>query len=107
MSTLFCSDSGGGPGNPNQLKLLTFISAMITLERWGFPSPFTSRDKVSDHATRRLDPDHIRLGLVPPRVSMQLELIALRHQVAVYQERVSRPKLQPADRLLWVWLSRL
>jgi transposase InsO family protein len=36
-----------------------------------------------------------------------MEFIALRHQVAVYQQSLSRPKLQPADRLLWVWLSRL
>ena len=36
-----------------------------------------------------------------------MELIALRHQVAVNKESVSRPKPQPADRLLWVWLSRL
>src|SRR5918996_4330384 len=41
------------------------------------------------------------------RLSLQMELIALRHQVAVYQRSISRPKLQPADRLLWVWLSRL
>ena len=41
------------------------------------------------------------------RFSMQIELIALRHQVAVYKESVSRPKLQPSDRWLWVWLSRL
>jgi putative transposase len=41
------------------------------------------------------------------RLAMQMELIALRHQVAVYQQSISRPKLQPADRLLWVWLSRL
>jgi hypothetical protein len=41
------------------------------------------------------------------RLSMQMELIALRHQLAVYKESVPRPKLQPADRLLWVWLSRL
>ncbi len=38
---------------------------------------------------------------------MQMELIALRHQVAVYKQSLSRPRLQPADRLLWVWLSRL
>jgi hypothetical protein len=38
---------------------------------------------------------------------MQMELIALRHQLSVYQQSISRPKLQPADRLLWVWLSRL
>ncbi len=41
------------------------------------------------------------------RVSMQMERIALRHHVAVYQQRIARPKRQPADRLLWVWLSRL
>src|SRR5215510_611692 len=41
------------------------------------------------------------------RLSVQIELIALRHQVAVYQQSISRPKLRPTDRLLWVWLSRL
>ena len=41
------------------------------------------------------------------RLSIQMERIALRHQVAVYKQSVTRPKLQPADRLLWVWLSRL
>jgi putative transposase len=42
------------------------------------------------------------------RVSLQMELIALRHQVAVYKQSVARPKLQPTDRLLlWIWLSRL
>jgi putative transposase len=41
------------------------------------------------------------------RLSMQMELIALRHQVAVYQQSIPRPKLRPTDRLLWVWLSRL
>jgi hypothetical protein len=39
--------------------------------------------------------------------TMQLEILALRDQLAVYQNNVKRPKLQPADRLLWVWLSRL
>ena len=38
---------------------------------------------------------------------MQMELIALRHQVAVYKQSISRPKLQPSDRWLWMWLSRL
>ena len=41
------------------------------------------------------------------RLAMQIELIALRHQVAVYKQSISRPKLRPTDRLLWVWLSRL
>jgi hypothetical protein len=41
------------------------------------------------------------------RLSMQMKLITLRHQVAVYKQSISRPKLRPADRFLWVWLSRL
>ena len=41
------------------------------------------------------------------RLSMQLEIVALRHQVAVYQQTVSRPRLRTSDRALWVWLSRL
>jgi putative transposase len=41
------------------------------------------------------------------RLSMQMEFIALRHQVSVYQQSISRPKLRPSDRLLWAWLSRL
>ena len=39
--------------------------------------------------------------------SLQMQLIALRHQVAVYQQSIARSKLRPADRLLWVQLSRL
>jgi putative transposase len=42
------------------------------------------------------------------RVSLELELIALRHQVAVLRrQRPGRPKLFAADRLLWVWLYRI
>jgi len=33
--------------------------------------------------------------------------MALRHPLAVYQHTVTRPKLRPADRLFWSWLSRL
>jgi transposase InsO family protein len=39
--------------------------------------------------------------------SLRLENMALRHQLAVYQQTVKRPKLRPWDRLFWVWLSRL
>jgi len=38
---------------------------------------------------------------------MQLEILALKHQLAVYQHSVKRPSLQPTDRLFWAWLSRL
>ena len=41
------------------------------------------------------------------RLSMQMEFIALRHQIAVYQQSVARPRLHPSDRVLWVWLSRM
>ena len=40
------------------------------------------------------------------RHSMQLEILAMRHQLAVYQRTNKRPQLQPSDRLLWSWPSR-
>ena len=39
--------------------------------------------------------------------SVHLENLALRHQLAVYQHTVHRPRLRPSDRLFWAWLSRL
>jgi transposase InsO family protein len=45
--------------------------------------------------------------LLRSRLALQLEIIALRHQVAVSQRSVSRPRLHATDRLFWVWLSRL
>jgi putative transposase len=39
--------------------------------------------------------------------SLQLEVLALRHQLAVYRCSVPRPCIQPSDRLFWFWLSRL
>ncbi len=41
------------------------------------------------------------------RAVLQLELLALRHQLAVSQRTSPRPNLRPADRLLWVILSRI
>jgi hypothetical protein len=37
---------------------------------------------------------------------LALENLALRHQLAVYKQTVSRPKLRMSDRLFWVWLAR-
>jgi hypothetical protein len=45
--------------------------------------------------------------LCQSRESLRLENLALRHQVAVYQQTVHRPKLRPPDRVFWAWLSRL
>jgi transposase InsO family protein len=39
------------------------------------------------------------------RTALQLEILALRHQLGVLQRSVKRPKLSPADRFLWAWLS--
>jgi putative transposase len=39
--------------------------------------------------------------------SLHLEHLALRHQIAVYQQSVRHPRLRPSDRLFWAWLSRL
>ena len=38
------------------------------------------------------------------RSALQLEILALRHQIGVLQRSVKRPKLTTADRLLWAWL---
>ncbi len=45
---------------------------------------------------------------VRSRVSLELELVALRHQVTVLRrQRPGQPRLFSADRLLWVWLYRI
>ena len=42
------------------------------------------------------------------RAVLELENLALRHQIGVLQRSARRrPKLKPTDRLLWVWLSRI
>lgn len=40
------------------------------------------------------------------RAALQLEILALRHQLGILQRSVKRPKLTHADRLLWIGLSR-
>ena len=42
------------------------------------------------------------------QAELQVEIAALHHQLAVLQRRPStRPRLRPADRFFWTWLSRL
>jgi len=42
------------------------------------------------------------------RAALELENLALRHQIGVLRRSVrKRPKWTPLDRLLWVWLSRI
>jgi putative transposase len=40
------------------------------------------------------------------QLSLRVENVALRHQLAIYQRTVERPSIQPGDRILWAWLSR-
>src|SRR5258708_5302500 len=48
------------------------------------------------------------VSILRSRGDLQLEILALRHQIGVLQ-RVApiRPKPKLADRLFWVWLSRV
>ena len=44
--------------------------------------------------------------VIRSRVSLQLEIVALRHLLAVYQRVTKRPQISSGDRILWSWLSR-
>lgn len=46
-------------------------------------------------------------SVVKTRAALQLENVALRHQIGVLQRGLKRPKLTVADRLIWVAISRL
>ncbi len=46
------------------------------------------------------------VSLFRSRLALQIEVLALRHQLSVYQRAGRRPRLGPADRVLWAWLSR-
>jgi putative transposase len=39
-------------------------------------------------------------------LALQLEILALRHQLAIYRRTVKRPRIRPGDRMFWSWLSR-
>ena len=45
-------------------------------------------------------------ALFRSRAALQLEILALRHQLCVLQRSVKRPKLTPADRFFWARLSQ-
>jgi len=45
-------------------------------------------------------------SMVRSRAALELENLALRHQISVLQRYArKRPRLTAGDRLLWVWLS--
>ena len=41
------------------------------------------------------------------RLSLQLEIAALRHQLSAYRMKVERPRIAPSDRLLWCLIASL
>ena len=45
-------------------------------------------------------------ALFRSRLALQLEIVALRHQLNVYQRTTKRPWIRPGDRIFWSWLSR-
>jgi len=46
------------------------------------------------------------VGVFRSRIGLQLEIVALRHQLAMYKQSIRRPAIRPTDRIVWVWLVR-
>ncbi len=46
------------------------------------------------------------VSLVRSRASLQVEIVALRHQLAIYRRSIRRPPIRPPDRILWAWFAR-
>ncbi len=44
---------------------------------------------------------------VRSKLSLQMEIAALRHQLSVYQRTCHRPRVRPADRILWSFIARI
>ena len=47
------------------------------------------------------------LSVLKSGAAIQAENLALRHHVCVYQRNIKRPKVRPADRILWSSLVRV
>ena len=74
------------------------------------PAPLSRGDAVSRVPTTRAVLVALVVALVSvlrSRISLHLGVIAPRHQLAVLQGGGRRPRLHPADRVLWVCLSRV
>ncbi len=44
---------------------------------------------------------------VRSRISLQMEIAALRHQLSVYQRTGQRPRVKPSDRILWSYIAKV
>jgi hypothetical protein len=47
------------------------------------------------------------VGLFHSRITLQFEIVALRHQLALYRRAIRRPPIGPCDRMLWAWFARI
>ena len=77
--------------------------------RWSLSGLLSSGDGVTTVRAIRAVPVALVVALVSvfrSRVSLHLEVLSLGHPLAVLQDGGRRPRLNPADCLLWVWLSR-
>jgi transposase InsO family protein len=45
-------------------------------------------------------------ALFRSQLSLRVENVVLRHQLAIYRRTVKRPSIRPEDRIFWCWLSR-
>ncbi len=46
-------------------------------------------------------------GTIRSRASLQIENLALRHQLGIYRRTCRRPRIRARERMLWSWLSRV
>lgn len=46
------------------------------------------------------------VSLVRSRASLQVEIVALRHQLTIYERSIRRPRVQRSDQIFWSWLAR-
>jgi hypothetical protein len=72
------------------------------IDRLGVVAYYSIAVRALVHGANRLT-----FRLVAGCAALQLEILALRHQLGVLQRSVKRSKLTPADRLLWAWLCRV
>ena len=81
-----------GPDKPCQLILLIFFQPLGTLDFMVRVLCFLSSLLTSTFRSR---------------LSLQLEIAALRHQLSAYRLKGQRPRIGPADRLLWSAIAKL
>jgi hypothetical protein len=85
--------------NPLLIVVLVNYNLIDTLRFVGLPG---IRVRPSLLGTPR-----VGFGFFRSRAALQLEILALRHQLGVLQGSVRRPKLSTADLLLWAWLCEV